>query len=196
MGSKLKFVPGLVGACIMGMMQVGPNDAVLNFCKWVRLAGLTNEASCVELPHLVGLLWAFAALFIGLTVVLLAKSWWSRRRMPLTDAARQLYETARHTEPGSWYAAMADHKPDSEDDVLRWFAYQLQHRAVLYGEKPPSQRLEKVQDMDRFSFEVENGQVIAKEKMGVPRWINLQVRRSDLRKARRALGEGAIAAAI
>jgi hypothetical protein len=91
---------------------------------------------------------------------------------------------------------MADHKPDSEDDVLRWFAYQLQHRAVLYGEKPPSQRLEKVQDMDRFSFEVENGQVIAKEKMGVPRWINLQVRRSDLRKARRALGEGAIAAAI
>jgi hypothetical protein len=158
--------------------------------------------------------WAFEWLFwLSIFVALGQVAWWAcwhgkravrkRRRakaavppgvlpkepewVPLTEAARQLYETARTTK-GSSYATAADHDA-SESETLTWFATHIHGRASIYGSFPPSQEVQLVARMDSFSFEVDGGEIVAREKMGVRRWVGLKVKSADLARMRTDLAE-------
>jgi hypothetical protein len=43
--------------------------------------------------------------------------------------------------------------------------------------------------MDSFSFEVDGGEIVAREKMGVRRWVGLKVKSADLARMRTDLAE-------
>jgi hypothetical protein len=67
----LSWLPGALGGGLMLTMQVGPSEAEVNFCKWIRAVGLTTEERCIAVPHLEAILWGSAALLIAITVGLL-----------------------------------------------------------------------------------------------------------------------------
>ena len=76
----LKFLPGLIGACLMGMMQVGPSEAEINFCKWAQLVRPDIEAKCLAIPHLEPIIWTAAATLIASSLVLWIAAWYWLRK--------------------------------------------------------------------------------------------------------------------
>ena len=67
----LKYLPGVLGACLMAMMQVGPSEAEINFCKWLQLAHPGAEEKCLSIPHLEPIVWTVAAGLCAATLLLL-----------------------------------------------------------------------------------------------------------------------------
>lgn len=75
----LRFLPGLIGACLLGMMGVGPSEAEINFCNWVRLARVTEER-CLAVPHLETWVWGLALALMVATLGLFLFAKWKRAK--------------------------------------------------------------------------------------------------------------------
>lgn len=66
----LKWLPGFLGTCLVAMTGVESSQAEVNFCSWVRAAGLNSEAKCLAIPHLEVWVWLVAVAGVAATVIL------------------------------------------------------------------------------------------------------------------------------
>jgi hypothetical protein len=100
-------------------------------------------------------------------------------RIPLYEAAMRAYE-----ETSDVYGTIASHMSKNDpEEMIRWFCYLLSPKLTIFGQQQPSRKntiysnKEHRNDYDLF---IEDKHIIARERHGKGRWINLNVIESEL----------------
>jgi len=114
----------------------------------------------------------------------------SNELIPLQEAARTLYSLARKK---NTLAAAASEWGDTEDGVLDWWGgyIAVTKETPLYGSRPPSTEREQIDVVEVCSMHIEGGATELKSAYSNSgRYVDLEVRRSDLSALRQAMEEG------
>ena len=105
--------------------------------------------------------------------------------IPLYEAAKSAYE---QTIDGYLADMARRHDADrSDSNIITYYCYALETKARFFGERPPSERLEIYSDrVHRNDYNItitDDKKVIAIERGGSRRWINLCVLENELHEA-------------
>ncbi len=65
-----RWLPGLFGGLLMWMTQVGPSEAEINFCKWIKIVAQSAENKCLAIPHLDWIISAIAICLLAISIAL------------------------------------------------------------------------------------------------------------------------------
>lgn len=187
----LSFLWTVVGALFLWAGQVGPDEAVANWQKWVDKplpAWMRSDA----------FYWASMAVAAALVIsgiVVWWRIWWRRRDlaeplMPIIphqefvsfkEAATRMYEEFQ--KKGSIMRGAADQL--SAGGPIGWCASYLLRKGIdVYGERVPSRIQERIPDIELKHLYVEKDATELHEFMGSrnPVWTNLQVHLDDLNR--------------
>ncbi len=101
--------------------------------------------------------------------------------IPLTEAARNLYEDLREFDKQHLHLKLAGSFNDLEDGVLNYFAIVIQQRTEVWGKKPPSTRLEVIgqEQWGRGSFQ-NGGSAFHYYGNQQPDYVDMAVKSSDI----------------
>ncbi|HEV7910694.1 MAG TPA: hypothetical protein VGP28_06340 [Methylocella sp.] len=190
-----KAIPSILGASIIFVAEVGPKDAELNLCNWLRLQFPGIQERCLN--GISGsLIYALAAVLIVSGVVwvfwpqLVGKFSKVRSRkaricggqyVPLYEAARRALDSNT-----SLAAIVRGVESNRSEAIITWYCYYLQKKSVIYGYRPPSTNIEQFAQPN-YDFRIEDGIVIATERSGHGRWEHLEILERDLLAAIEAI---------
>jgi len=109
--------------------------------------------------------------------------WWRSPYTPLSDAARNLYEDLREFDNQHAQILMAESFDNEPDGVLNYFAITISTHAEIFGKRPPSTKLEKLDQAEfgrgQFAF---GGDELRYYGNDAPRYIDLAVKSNELPK--------------
>jgi hypothetical protein len=121
-----------------------------------------------------------------------------RGRISLMEAATRAYEQTRNRPVARFAELPASRKfiNDSNDRILTWYCNYMTRpdhgrppRVTLWGKRPPSRLDEKIDVLSNYDFEVENGAIVLRERMGNVRYQDLTVASSEVDAAIREMAE-------
>ncbi len=122
-----------------------------------------------------------AALWYALHMDLRFAQWRSPSRSPsewtpLTDVARRTYEVTR----GTLAAGLAE-RNGGPDDTLHWYCVAILERWPVFGKRPPSEKMERV-ELGNYRLDVASGvaTIVDTYKDGRPIWTDLSVKSSEV----------------
>ena len=183
----------LFGVGVLWTGQVGPNDAVANWQKWLRLLGIESMPAWMKSDVFYGVVMTLAAALVIGGIGGFALALWRRRDLalptepiiphdefiPMREAATRAYETFRR---GGGLGKLA---PDelSRTDPLSWCASFLLVKGIpVYGVHSPARDRERIPDEDLKSLHIEQQGDELHDTFSIrgPRWTNLEVRIDDL----------------
>jgi hypothetical protein len=112
-----------------------------------------------------------------------ALAWLGPSYEPLPSVARRLYEATL----GTAIAEFAKNSSDTPDEILGWYAFwAVQKGLPIYGKRPPSSVMELIPQLTLggsvlFSFKAGAAELL--QDFGSPLYVDLAVKRADLRRA-------------
>jgi hypothetical protein len=101
--------------------------------------------------------------------------------IPLPEAARILYEDLREFDKQHWQIRMAQNFSNVSDGILNYFAIVIFHKTDVWGQKPPSTKMEILDQEERERGSIEKGGNnfhYYGEK--TPEYINMTVKSTDI----------------
>jgi hypothetical protein len=120
-------------------------------------------------------------------------------RISLMEAATRACEQTRNR-PVARFAEMPVSRRflnESNDQILTWYCNYMTRprddgrppRVTLWGKRPPSRLDERLDALSNYDFEVENGAIVLRERMGNVRYQDLTVASSEVNAAIREMAE-------
>ncbi|MEJ0093853.1 MAG: hypothetical protein WDN46_10540 [Methylocella sp.] len=113
----------------------------------------------------------------------LAKPWWiERSATPLFKAAQRACEETIEDLGKFTYGL----NQDDPNEVLLWYCCALSPKVTISGQRPPSEKIEIYSDRQHrndFDLRIEGKSIVARQRSGAGRWVNLSVKRSELKRA-------------
>ena len=108
------------------------------------------------------------------------------RLMPLSEAAKKLYEAARQgripmagaetLSGGTW----PDIKSGSPEDILNWWAIKIADSNIpIYGRRPPANQLERIPISDRKTFIFKEGATILHHPADTYSYCDLSIKQKE-----------------
>jgi len=107
--------------------------------------------------------------------------WQDESQLSISEAARSLYGDLRAFDKRHWHVGLAEVFDDTEDGILTYFAICISLHAEIFGKRPPSNKLEKIDkaEWQRGSFKKE-GNEFWYYHTKKPRYIEMVIYSSDL----------------
>jgi hypothetical protein len=105
-----------------------------------------------------------------------------RRYTPLSDATLWAHDQLPNSLADIGRGTYAGNNPNL---MLEWWGYVFAPKLVIFGKRAPSKIRAVYSDKrhrNDYDLSAEDGGIIAKERGGAGRWIDLEVRTSDLRR--------------
>lgn len=183
----------------MGMMQVGPNEAEINLCKWVKLVWVAED-KCLAVPNLDTIAWVVAVGGIVLTLVLL----FSARRKTASAAKPNVtkFFLGKSWSPPPEFVSLIEVATDAlrltkdtalfgfargsgtcREDQLAFYAGILRNCVQIYGLMTPSPGFETIDGRKNLHFKVVGNEIHSFDGTQKPLWLNLHIKKNDVSRA-------------
>lgn len=183
-----KWVIGALGTLLVLAAQISPEQVTSNLSAWVQFFGINKTPGFLESPSADA--WATTIGFMLIIIVIVSaflnkqsNRLNEKKYISLSEASQSIYSDLREFDSSHFHIILAEKFRDTDSGVLGYFATVIANSGEVFGNRPPSTKLEKItrSELSRGTFE-NNVSEFIRYNSDIPIFTELVVQHESLPK--------------